>query len=172
MADDTRRFERDPAEGAPATTEQEPQGAEGRKPSEYGGVPPETFPPFDDPAFSSIPAEPPPADANDRREPPKDSEYEGHPEFSQDAAENKLPPGEFGNSEPVDDANEKTRHSDGQNPPMEQAAGAGPAIAERSRDARAPQGRQPGAYTGDDPLPNAPDGLPAPNRVPESDGSL
>lgn len=38
-------------------------------------------------------------------------------DFSQDAATNKLPPDAYGNTEPVDDENEKTRHSDGQNPP-------------------------------------------------------
>jgi len=61
--------------------------------------PPETpidrdkFPPFNDPAFTPEPdsplvdaAEPqPPA-------PPKDTQYQGHPEFSQDAAKNDPPP--------------------------------------------------------------------------------
>lgn len=75
--------------------------------------------------------------------------------FSQDAATNKRPPSGMGNSESVDDANEKTRHSDGQNPgrrppsspASQKTAGAGPAIAERSKDAKTTEtGRQPGAY--------------------------
>ncbi|WP_315928874.1 hypothetical protein [Mesorhizobium sp. SP-1A] len=72
-------------------------------------------------------------------------------EFSQDAAKNSPPPSGIGNSEHLDDINEKTRLSDGQNPPgtipspgMEKL-GAGPAIAEHSKDTKAPKaGRQPG----------------------------
>lgn len=37
--------------------------------------------------------------------------------FSQKAGENKHPAGKYGNTEPMDDMNEKTRHSDGQNEP-------------------------------------------------------
>lgn len=43
---------------------------------------------------------------------PLDHTYDGHPEFSQEAAANKPPRG-LGNSEPVDDVDAKTRHSDG-----------------------------------------------------------
>jgi hypothetical protein len=101
------------------------------------------------------------------REPVKKTQPDANEEFSQDAATNKLPPLPFGNSEPVDDIDEKTRHSDGQSPPFEgspspsteKVAGAGPAIAERSKDAHASvPDRQPGAYVEDDPLPNLPDG--------------
>jgi hypothetical protein len=53
--------------------------------------------------------------------------------FSQDAATNRRPPGGLGNAEPLDDHNEKTRHSDGQQP--RKMSGAGPALAERSKDA-------------------------------------
>lgn len=61
----------------------------------------------------------------------------------------------YGLTEPVDDVDEKTRHSDGQqpsrqatpSPATEKVSGAGPAIAEHSKDAKAPRaGRQPGAY--------------------------
>lgn len=79
-------------------------------------------------------------------------------EFYQSAAENKQPANGLGLSESVDDANDKTRHSDGVNPPRhptpspatEKVSGAGPAIAEHSKDAQAPKGgRQPGAYVKD-----------------------
>lgn len=114
-----------------------------------------TLPPFDDPAFSSTPATPAISEsAVDLNHTPADSVFAGHPEFSQDAAKNKLPIG-LGNSNPSDDFNEKTRHSDGQNPSkratpspdIQKVAGSGPAIAEHSKDAKAPtSGRQPGAY--------------------------
>ena len=74
-------------------------------------------------------------------------------EVSQRAAENKQPSDKYGNTEPLDDVPEKTRHSDGQNmrpkatpsPPTEKTSGAGPAIAERSKDAKTTKpGRQAG----------------------------
>ena len=73
--------------------------------------------------------------------------------FSQDAATNKRPDG-MGLSKPVDETNEKTRQSDGRDPQpatpspsTEKVSGAGPAIAEHSKDAKAPKGgRLPGAY--------------------------
>lgn len=37
-------------------------------------------------------------------------------EVSQEAAENRRPPGGMGNSSRLDDLDEKTRHSDGQKP--------------------------------------------------------
>jgi hypothetical protein len=61
----------------------------------------------------------------------------------------------FGLTQPEDETNEKTRQSEGVNqrgqatlsPATEKMAGAGPAIAEHSKDAKAPKGRrQPGAY--------------------------
>lgn len=76
----------------------------------------DALPPFTDPASSSKPAgSPVQPDARKYDAPPKDTEYAGHPEFSQDAAANE-PPRQFGNSEPVDDVDEQTRHSDGVNP--------------------------------------------------------
>jgi hypothetical protein len=74
--------------------------------------------------------------------------------FSQDAAGNKKPAGGMGLTRPTDEVNEKTHQSDGQNPKRptpspstEKVSGAGPTIAEHSKDAKAPKsGRQPGAY--------------------------
>jgi hypothetical protein len=65
-------------------------------------------------------------------------------DFSQDAAENKKPKGGTGLSRPPGEVHQ----SDGQNPSrgtgsspaIQKIAGAGPAIADRSRDARAPKG--------------------------------
>jgi hypothetical protein len=78
-------------------------------------------------------------------------------DFSHEAAENKKPKGGMGLSKPVDETNEKTRQSDGQqparatpSPATQKVSGAGPAIAERSKDAKAPKaGRQPGAKAKD-----------------------
>jgi BRCT domain type II-containing protein len=60
----------------------------------------------------------------------------------------------YGLTESVEDTEETTGHSDGQNPSRatpspatEKISGAGPALAEHSKDAKAPKGgRQPGAY--------------------------
>ncbi|GAA4117705.1 hypothetical protein ACFFTN_09135 [Aminobacter aganoensis] len=41
--------------------------------------------------------------------------------FSQQAAENRHPADRYGNTEPVDETNEKARHSDGQNAPGRRA---------------------------------------------------
>lgn len=49
--------------------------------------PESVFPPHDDPASSARPAEPPPASR--KTSPPRDTQYAGHPEFSQDAAVNE-----------------------------------------------------------------------------------
>jgi hypothetical protein len=124
-------------------------------PADEDDRPGENFPPFDDPAFSSKPATAAIAEtAVEPKNMPKDPIFAGHPDFSQEAGKNKLPPG-LGNSKPLDDVNEKTRHSDGQNPPnrstpspdIQKVAGSGPSIAEHSKDAKAPSsGRQPGAY--------------------------
>ncbi len=110
-----KHSERTPSDGSRRTIEREmqPTNSDGSSP------PAEVFPPFDDPAFSAKPAEPPPVDPTHHIEPPKDTEYAGHPDFSQDAATNKRPPEHYGNTEPMDDVNEKTRHSEGQNPPSQ-----------------------------------------------------
>ena len=60
------------------------------------------LPAFTDPANSPKDAPPPPAESLGHVHPPKDTEYAGHPEFSQDAAGNKPPKG-IGNSEPLTD---------------------------------------------------------------------
>ena len=86
---------------------------------------------------------------------PAKTEADVSDQVSQGAATNKKPAGGIGLTEPLDDVDEKTRHSDGQNPSRrstpspatEKVSGAGPAIAEHSKDAKAPKpGRQPGAY--------------------------
>lgn len=63
----------------------------------------------------------------------------------------------YGLTESVDDTQQKTRQSDGTNPSRatpspatQKVVGSGPAIAEHSKDAKAPKGgRQPGAYVKD-----------------------
>lgn len=73
---------------------------------------------------------------------------------SQDAAKNKKPTHGVGLTEPLDESKESARHPEGQ-PTSRQATpspdseklGAGPAIAEHSKDAKAPKdGRKPSAY--------------------------
>ena len=74
-------------------------------------------------------------------------------EVSQDAAlpKQKKP---YGLTEAANNTEEKARHLDGQNPSRatpgpdtEKTSGAGQALAEHSKDAKAPQGgRQPSAY--------------------------
>ena len=99
------------------------------------------LPQFDDPADSPRPALTEGSTAPNPKQAPTDTGYAGHPQFSQDGASN-TPPDGVGNSEPVDDGDEKTRHPDGQNRatlpttnPDPQKLGAGPAIAEHSKDA-------------------------------------
>lgn len=75
-------------------------------------------------------------------------------EFSQEAAKNKKPPVGVGLTEPVDETDEKARHSEGRKLPKQatpspdsEKLGAGPAIAEHSKDAKALKGgRKAGAY--------------------------
>lgn len=109
------------------------------------------------------------------REPIEKTQPDANEEVSQEVATNNLPPTRLGNSESVDDVNEKTRHSEGQNPKWkvppspstEQVAGAGPAIAERSKDARACiPNQQPGADVLDDPEPDSPNGGRSPTDKP------
>jgi hypothetical protein len=88
---------------------------------------------------------------------PAKIDADANDDFSQDAATNRKPKSGVGLTEPVDDANEKTRHYDGQNPgrhspspATEKVSGAGPALAEHSKDAKAPKGgRQAGTYVQD-----------------------
>jgi hypothetical protein len=75
-------------------------------------------------------------------------------DFSQDAAGNDKPKGGMGLTKPAGEVDDKTHQSDGQNPrratpspATEKTSGAGPAMAEHSKDAKAPKaGRLPGAY--------------------------
>jgi len=73
---------------------------------------------------------------------PAKTDADANEDFSQAAAENRKPKGGVGLTEPDGDANEKTRHYDGQNPgrpanspATEQVSGAGPAMAQHSKDA-------------------------------------
>ena len=86
---------------------------------------------------------------------PAKTEADANEAFSQDAAENKPPEDGMGLTRAVDDVDDKTRQSDGQqrggqatpSPATQKTSGAGPALAEHSKDAKAPKsGRQPGAY--------------------------
>ena len=85
---------------------------------------------------------------------PAKQDADASDDFSQEAAENKKPADGMGLTRSTDEVNEKTRQSDGQNPKRptpspstEKVSGAGPAVAEHSKDAKAPKaGRQPGAY--------------------------
>jgi hypothetical protein len=75
-------------------------------------------------------------------------------EFSQDAAGNDRPHVDPGLSRKQGEVEDKTHQSVGRNPRQptpspatEKSSGAGPAVAEHSKDAKAPKGgRQPGAY--------------------------
>ncbi len=97
---DTERTGQDRTETQPSTVHprerprddrQDPPGrSDPMRPDE--AYPAGSLPPFTDPAFSSKPATPPVApDAPDYEAPPKDTEFDGHPEFSQDAAKNEPP---------------------------------------------------------------------------------
>lgn len=50
------------------------------------------------------------------RAPRSKSSSDSHEEFSQQAAANKQPSDKYGNTAPLDEAEEKVRHSDGQSP--------------------------------------------------------
>lgn len=77
-----------------------------------------SFPPFDDPAYSPDPATPPVRpDAPEVKSPPKDTEFAGHPDFSQDAGKNKPPRG-MGLTEKIDETVSKTGKSEGVNVPV------------------------------------------------------
>ena|SRR5690349_4435847 len=76
-------------------------------------------------------------------------------QFSQDAAENEKPREGMGLTRRQGEVEDKTHQSEGRNPPRqptpspatEKTSGAGPSMAEHSKDAKAPRsGRQPGAY--------------------------
>lgn len=112
-----KRSHRRLLEGVQSASVKEMQDAKSSTPSEHGGLPTDTFPPFDDPAFSAVPAKFPAVDPTcTPHSAPQDPIFAGHPEFSQDAAKNKPPRKRFDNSEAVKNADEKTRHSDGQQP--------------------------------------------------------
>lgn len=102
--------------------------------SEDDRRPREEFPPFDDPAFSPEPAQPPvQPDASGTQ-----------------AVENKRYTSQNGAPEVAAEGHRNLGLLATPSPATEKTSGAGPAIAERSKDAKAPKGgRQPGAYIKD-----------------------
>ncbi|HEV2503777.1 MAG TPA: DUF2934 domain-containing protein [Mesorhizobium sp.] len=107
--------------------------------SEEDRRPREEFPPFDDPAFSPEPAQPPVQPEAPGSQTFENNRYTSHPEFSQTRAPEAGAEGYRNRSLQATPS-----------PATEKTSGAGPAIAERSKDAKAPKGgRQPGAYIKD-----------------------
>ncbi|MBZ9819986.1 hypothetical protein [Mesorhizobium sp. CA4] len=101
-------------------------------------------------------------DSQNRRETgarkyPPNTDPDPSDQFSQDAASNEKPHVGPGLSRKQGEVEDKTHQSEGRNPARqtpspatEKSSGAGPAVAERSKDAKAPRsGRQPGAYVKD-----------------------
>ena len=77
-----------------------------------------SFPPYDDPAYSPDPATPAVSHStHERKPPPKNTEFAGHPDFSEDAAKNKPPRG-IGLSEKLDENALNTGKSEGVNVPV------------------------------------------------------
>lgn len=111
---------------------------EGRASEAEDRRPLEEFPPFDDPAFSSKPAQPP-------RRPLEDaaaSNYVGHAEFTQNLAR-EAPRPDAAAAAALDDAPASDDRAiirrKNANPDTQKTSGAGPALAERSKDARPSQ---------------------------------
>lgn len=86
---------------------------------------------------------------------PANTDPDPSDQFSQAAAGNDKPHDAIGLTRKQGEVEDKTHQSEGQNPPRrptpspstQKTSGAGPAVAERSKDAKAPKGgRQPGAY--------------------------
>lgn len=103
----------------------------------------EEFPPFDDPAFSPEPAQPPLGLSGAV----EDSPNAGHSEF-EDADDDAAPVLQReGAASGFQDGAQAPGHRAPPGPAIEKTAGAGPAIAERSKDAKEPAtNRQPEAY--------------------------
>ncbi|TPK60672.1 hypothetical protein FJ930_28455 [Mesorhizobium sp. B2-4-15] len=89
---------------------------------------------------------------------PANTDADPSDQFSQDAAGNKKPASGMGLTRPTGQVEDETHQSDGQNPrrqptpspATEKTSGAGPSIAEHSKDAKAAKGgRQAGAYVKD-----------------------
>jgi len=113
---DSKRFERDPADGSRSTVDRLEQSSS-LEPSEGETGPEESFPPFDDPANSPAPAGPPAQPtARPSTAPSEDPIFAGHPDFSQDAASNKPPKGGMGLTRPLGETSKGTRQSDAQGP--------------------------------------------------------
>lgn len=122
--------DQDPAEGSREIVERQLHTDEQRRDEQDGSRtsgPPDaehpagSLPPFTDPAFSSKPATPAVLpDAPDYSPPPKDTEFAGHPEFSQDAAKNEPPDG-MGLTEAMDEGEGSAGKSEGVNVPVSDA---------------------------------------------------
>ena len=133
-----------PKDGRPGSTDESPRW-EGPEENRPAGYLPALNDPRQDPDAAGETLDNPDQESRDvlarrndkqARKAPRDTEYAGHPEFSQDAAANK-PPKAIGNSESNSDVDAKTRHSDGVNPAHpspQQKSGAGPALAKHSKD--------------------------------------
>jgi len=77
-----------------------------------------SLPAFTDPAFSSEPATPAVLpDAPIHKGPPKDTEFAGHPDFSEEAAKNRPPEG-MGLTEGTDENGSNTGKSEGVSVPV------------------------------------------------------
>jgi hypothetical protein len=108
--DATFPFKKKKDEERSVTAQASTDDADARRPAE-------SFPPFDDPAFSAKPAQSPvQATAPSYDAPRDDTEYAGHPDFSQDAASNKPPKDGMGLTRPLGENSEETRQSDAQGP--------------------------------------------------------
>ncbi|WP_439501550.1 hypothetical protein [Aminobacter ciceronei] len=69
------------------------------------------------PHENRIAARKPAPNYRDPNDSPKPDDSQKDDGVSQEAAENRKPADKYGNTEPVDETNEKTRHADGRNPP-------------------------------------------------------
>lgn len=126
--------------------DQEDRGA-GPEDAEQDRRPAEEFPPFDDPAFSPKPAQP----SLGSVEPAFDETVPDNGDdlglAEDDAYQNPASFEGIASPSDGDRAEADFGHGATPSPSTEKSSGAGPAIAERSKDAKAPRaGRQPGAY--------------------------
>ncbi|MDG4882718.1 hypothetical protein [Mesorhizobium sp. WSM4884] len=85
---------------------------------------------------------------------PPNSDPDPSDQFSQAAANNEKPQDRFGLTRKQGEVEDKTLQSESRNPQgraipspgTQKSSGAGPSVAEHSRDAKAPKGGQQGAY--------------------------
>jgi hypothetical protein len=114
---DFKQIDEHLAQGADANAKERVQIGEVAEAPDQEPRPSEVFKPFDDPAFSAAPAQPPvKATAPVPEKPAKDTGYAGHPDFSQDAAGNHPPKGGMGLTRPLGETSAQTRQSDSRGP--------------------------------------------------------